>query len=245
MASSSVRRRRYLAPPSSSETDSVLPRAHEDKPRKRQKRDANVYDAVAGRSMCEGLGRIMLTTIEGRVTTKHALEDGSDSETFHRRRHRSTIRDPTLAPEEVLFQRVAAPIRYAEKDIYNAHERLPDGGREVLPDSDMLKAIHNYSCHFYSRLPKTGALGRDAERNIDEQSMDETALLAFGILLEETGREILGKRGDLVFTEGMDVGHERQPASDLNQAVGFLDVDMQSQGLARKIGSKVTSALTD
>lgn len=32
--------------------------------------------------------------------------------------------------------------------------------------------------------------------------MDETALLAFGILLEEAGREALGRRGDLVFTEG-------------------------------------------
>jgi hypothetical protein len=31
--------------------------------------------------------------------------------------------------------------------------------------------------------------------------MDETALLAFGILLEEAGREALGKAGDLVFTE--------------------------------------------
>lgn len=31
--------------------------------------------------------------------------------------------------------------------------------------------------------------------------MDETALLAFGILLEEASRDALGKRGDLVFTE--------------------------------------------
>ncbi len=31
--------------------------------------------------------------------------------------------------------------------------------------------------------------------------MDETALLAFGILLEEASREALGTRGDLVFTE--------------------------------------------
>lgn len=36
--------------------------------------------------------------------------------------------------------------------------------------------------------------------------MDETALLAFGILLEEASREALGRRGDLVFTEGVEVG---------------------------------------
>jgi len=32
--------------------------------------------------------------------------------------------------------------------------------------------------------------------------MDESALIAFGILIEESAREILGQTGDLVFTEG-------------------------------------------
>lgn len=32
--------------------------------------------------------------------------------------------------------------------------------------------------------------------------MDETALLALGILMEEVCRDSLGKSGDLVFTEG-------------------------------------------
>ena len=32
--------------------------------------------------------------------------------------------------------------------------------------------------------------------------MDETALLAMGILLEEAAKEILGDAGDLVFVEG-------------------------------------------
>lgn len=36
----------------------------------------------------------------------------------------------------------------------------------------------------------------------DWKSMDETALLAMGILLEEATREVLGETGDLVFTEG-------------------------------------------
>lgn len=34
--------------------------------------------------------------------------------------------------------------------------------------------------------------------------MDETALIALGILVEETAREILGETGDLVFTEAAD-----------------------------------------
>lgn len=85
-----------------------------------------------------------------------------------------------------------------------AHERdLPDEGRDVLPSSDLLKALHSYASRFYD------ALGNDDRRkarsvggrNINERSMDETALLALGILLEEAGREVLGARGDMVFTE--------------------------------------------
>ena len=64
--------------------------------------------------------------------------------------------------------------------------------------------------------------GQRVERgNIDEKSMDETALLAFGILLEEAAREGLGKRGDLVFTEGVEAevkaeadGGRREPRED-------------------------------
>ncbi|KAF7532312.1 hypothetical protein G7054_g8046 [Neopestalotiopsis clavispora] len=223
MASSNLRQRNYLAPPSSSDTDSDSSAAAAQlakvERRKKRKRDANVYDAVAG-----------------RVTTTRALDDGSDSETYFQRRHRSTLRDPTLAPEEVLFQRARAPIRYAEKDIYNAHERLPDGGREVLPDSDMLKAVHGYAAHFYSALAgssvvrrgdKTSDVSGGAQRNrsMDEGSMDETALVAFGILLEEAARDVLGKKGDLVFTEGIDV-NDKGGSTGLaeSQAVGFLDI---------------------
>jgi hypothetical protein len=39
----------------------------------------------------------------------------------------------------------------------------------------------------------------------DYCSMDETALMALGILMEEAARDTLGQTGDLVFTEGEDV----------------------------------------
>ncbi|PTB69679.1 hypothetical protein BBK36DRAFT_1096751, partial [Trichoderma citrinoviride] len=107
-----------------------------------------------------------------------------------------------LAPDEALFRRKDAPERYAEHDIYRAHEwELPNGGQGVLPKSDLLKALHEYSSGFYGALNRSqGVL--DSGRNLDERSMDETALLALGILLEEAGREVLGRRGHLVFTEG-------------------------------------------
>jgi hypothetical protein len=47
--------------------------------------------------------------------------------------------------------------------------------------------------------------------------MDETALIAFGILLEETVREVLGETGDLAFTEAADEQEERALASEAGE----------------------------
>jgi hypothetical protein len=70
--------------------------------------------------------------------------------------------------------------------------------KDDLPDSDILKELHCYISEFYSHA--TAGEGVGAWR-----SMDETALLGFGILAEEFTREILGENGDLVFTEGVAV----------------------------------------
>jgi hypothetical protein len=123
-----------------------------------------------------------------------------------------SARDPRLAPEEAYSKRKKAKPRYQEFDRYFAHgtDRL-SGTHKELPDSDMLKSIHAYSSRFY----EAKAVERDMERIakgkkprsvrgkrlIDERTMNETALLAFGILLEEAGREVLGPKGDMVFVE--------------------------------------------
>lgn len=98
-----------------------------------------------------------------------------------------------LPPDQVLFGRADAPIRYQEDDKYFAHRNLPATQR--LPDSDLLKAIHAYASDFYG----SGKLGSCRD---DFCSLDETALLALGILLEETAAESLGSTGDLAFVEG-------------------------------------------
>ena len=67
-----------------------------------------------------------------------------------------------------------------------------------LPDSDLLKAIHAYASDFYSRATANGGL-------LDFESLDETALLGLGILLEEMAEHVLGDTGDLAFVEGEDV----------------------------------------
>lgn len=98
-----------------------------------------------------------------------------------------------VAPDQVLFRRQGAPERYEENDPYFAHRDLPAGVK--LPDSDLLKIIHAYVSDFYG----SGLVG-DAKESFE--SMDETALLALGILLEETAAQSLGKTGNLAFVEG-------------------------------------------
>ncbi|KAL7923612.1 hypothetical protein ACQKWADRAFT_288794 [Trichoderma austrokoningii] len=161
--------------------------------RQGQRTFATVYDAVAG-----------------RVTYDRVLRDEAQQDDKIVQPRVVDQRDSyRLAPDGVLFRRKNAPERYAEHDIYRAHERdLPNGGRGTLPQSDLLKAIHEYSSAFYGTLNRHQATSESSGRNLDEGSMDETALLAFGILLEEAGREVLGRRGHLVFTEATHGGDD-------------------------------------
>ncbi|KAI0471239.1 hypothetical protein F4859DRAFT_111830 [Xylaria cf. heliscus] len=171
-----------------------------------KRRQASLYDAVAGR---------VTSTLPISYESQRPVK-------YHSRNAPDSRRNPTLAPEEVLFKRSGAPVRYAEKDIYQAHEHLPDGGRGILPDSDLLKTIHSYASHFYRDLPANKQTIRgETGAGVSERSMDETALLAFGILLEEASREALGKKGDLVFTEGVEVGeHGEQLDEDEGEDEG-------------------------
>jgi hypothetical protein len=101
-------------------------------------------------------------------------------------------------------------VRYAESDFYFANEKKSVTG---LPESDLLKLLHGYISDYYSKAVNDGSG--------DFYSFDETALLAFGVLLEEAMKDALGRNGDLVFTEGSEiasdvlsthegVSHERQ-----------------------------------
>lgn len=143
---------------------------------KRQKRGrVSLYDAVAGRAGYEGF------------LTDHAPS-----------KHRDTVSSTTKAvpPEEVLFRRKGAPVRYEEDDVYAADRHLrPD---QRLPDSDLLKALHAYASDYYSVLA-----GEDI---VDFRSLDETALLALGILVEEAAKAALGESAHLALVESSDGG---------------------------------------
>jgi len=64
--------------------------------------------------------------------------------------------------------------------------------------------------------------------------MDETALIAFGILMEETARDVLGETGDLAFLEGSEDGGEitspRQEEEIVDgPRIGLQEVDSDLQ----------------
>ena len=152
---------------------------------------------VSSSRICPFLARVVLSIVKGRVSTAGFIPKqiviSSTRDTA------SSSRTP-IAPESVLFRHKRAPTRYAEFDIYFAHEREL---KNDLPESDLLKELHCYASDFYSHF----ATGEGTET---WRSMDETALLGFGILMEEYTRAILGQNGDLVFTEGEEIDNDQR-----------------------------------
>jgi hypothetical protein len=155
--------------------------------RANHRKQATLYDAVAGRVGYEGFL-------------------GEDAPT----KYRDTVSRSNIAlpPDEVLFRRRGAPVRYEEDDIYTADRHL--GPHQRLPDSDLLKTIHAYASDFYANATPDGG-------KRDFKSLDETALLAMGILLEEAAAEALGKTGDLALVED---AHEEEIAVDATAESG-------------------------
>lgn len=91
----------------------------------------------------------------------------------------------------MLLRRVTAPTK-GRADVYFADENLEPG--QKLPESDLLKAIHAYVSDFYGMAtPDKG--------QCDFRSLDETALIAVGVLLEEAAAQVLGDSGDMVLVE--------------------------------------------
>ncbi|KAI9705752.1 MAG: hypothetical protein M1820_005000 [Bogoriella megaspora] len=127
---------------------------------------------------------------------------GRITQSGHRRKYFNPTGVAPLLPEDVLFRSSRAPLRYEEDDVYFQNEKLPENRK--LPDPDLLKALHAYASDYYfCTSPNNGAT--------DFRSMDETALLALGILIEEAAVQALGPSGDMLFTEADDEHERRWP----------------------------------
>lgn len=104
-----------------------------------------------------------------------------------------------VAAADYLFRYQQGPEQDENYQQFSAHRNL----KHRLPDSDLLKAIHAHASDFYGALPDT----KDSFG-----SMDETALIAMGILLEEATAGRLGETGDLAFVEAARPGEVDFPA---------------------------------
>jgi hypothetical protein len=129
-------------------------------------------------------------TQTGRVSTNGFIPRIPQNSTY--RDTLSSNLNP-ISPEEVLFRQKAATPEHLHEEVYFADRNISPN--QHLPDSDLLKAIHTYSSDYYARATVNGGL-------TDWRSLDETALLAMGLLLEEAARHSLGETGDMVFVEG-------------------------------------------
>lgn len=135
------------------------------------RKQVSLYDATAGR-----------VGYEGFLTEQRSS----------RFRDTAITSAAPVPPEEVLFRKKGAPSRYEEDDVYSADRQLQTHQR--LPESDVLKTIHAYAADYY-------AGSSEDDNTLDFRSMDETALLAMGILLEEAAVHHLGSSGDLSLIE--------------------------------------------
>ncbi len=136
-----------------------------------------------------------LRTIEKRkrryATVYDAVAGRVGVNGFLTREQLKSARYVPQAPEEVLLRSINAPLRIPDS-FYTAAEKFEPG--EQLPESDLLKAVHAYASDFYS-------LATHDRGKYDFKSLDETAMIAMGLLLEEAAREMLEENGDMALVQ--------------------------------------------
>jgi hypothetical protein len=132
-------------------------------------------------------GVTVFDVVAGRIGNEGFLED-------------QELEEP-LSVGQYLARRQAEVAPEQEHRQFGAHLQ----SRHALPPSDLLKAIHTHASDYYGMM-------EDSED--DFQSMDETALICMGILMEESAREILGETGFSPFIEQRprwEGDHDRDP----------------------------------
>ncbi|KAJ5163235.1 uncharacterized protein N7500_005065 [Penicillium coprophilum] len=179
----------------------------DDKPSKHIKRRANVYDAVAGRVSTRGVNAPREVASQYRDTNSAGAR--------------------SLRPEELLYRRQNILAESVDEKNYFAHENLSSD--QALPNSELLETIHAYAADYYEYA--TTDSGKD-----DHQTMDETALLAMGILIEEMVKEELGETGDLALVEGQELSEEEDDKTG-------LESDTTTRSTARAARRKRASSI--
>ena len=106
-----------------------------------------------------------------------------------------------------------------------------------LPDSDLLKAIHAYTSDFYGRAAANGG-------PLDFGSLDETALLGLGILLEEMAEHVLGDTGDLAFVEWEDINDAANGPAKGPQTMNAVDIESSKTASTANVSAETSDSET-
>ncbi|KAF9730750.1 hypothetical protein PMIN06_007146 [Paraphaeosphaeria minitans] len=166
--------------------------------------------------------------VAGRVTQSGVYEPTAAEQ------KRATLR---LRPDEVLFKQRRAPPRYEEVDYYFAHRKLPPS--QTLPSGDLLGALHEYIAQLHNRN-----FSQDQKESGSWKSMDETALIAFGVLLEEATKATLGETGHLALVEA-EPSQEDEAYVEKARAKGETDGEEEGEMFARPVRMQKEESLDD
>jgi len=169
-----------------------------------------------------------------------------------------------ISADTILYRRKRAPKRNPENDIYFADRYLDASKDQALPDSDLLKSIHQYASDFYATVPLAEPVQARRKRNeqgeliagqprpprsYDYKSLDGTALIAMGILVEEMARDALGESGHLVFTEPRGGDDSTLEEAWTRDVVGSVSVRNSERSTSRARSSSraamANAAVTD
>ncbi|KJX94865.1 hypothetical protein TI39_contig4154g00015 [Zymoseptoria brevis] len=149
-------------------------------------------------------GVTLFDIVAGRIGYQGFIEEDEDEDPISVGEY-LVARQNEVAPEEATMRP------------FDAHLDC----RHALPDSDLLKALHRHAADFYDKV-------EDSED--DFQSMDETALLAMGILMEEFAIEVLGETGHLTFLQqscrdgrGRQSAYRRTERQKIKDELGIKD----------------------
>lgn len=115
---------------------------------------------------------------------------------------RGGFRDKTRSHITTFADEVLARSSHAPLDI----SPFPLEKKPLLPNNELLFAVHQYAADFYTM---NGLLG------VNQRSFDETALIAVASLLENGCESLLGEKGHLVLVD-RELLNEREEEEDGN-----------------------------
>lgn len=169
-------------------------------PSKKQKQDDSTIIQEDGSNNYKPVGKRRWKTVYDAVAGRLiSNDDGKDW-----RNNRGTETEKIIAPDDYLMKLPSAP-----------DDGIPIEYHPDLPSSDLLSAIHSYAAEYF----KAHGIWQGY------RSMDHSALLGIGILMEEYIDQLLGPNGCEFYAEPEEEQEEAsQLSADENDTENYNEV---------------------